>query len=149
MQPGGSTPNSGLNRKEKEEERKRELNKMREEARAKRAEEAVSPSAFPAIVLQLTAECLARRVPSISSPPPRRCSDSTRSCGIATQWRPTQTYLVPPFETRQRRGRKESEKRVGIRKNDQPLLYTRHVSHIVGYTPSPPRIMSQTDLQVS
>ena len=51
VQPGGSTPNSGLNRKEKEEERKRELNKMREEARAKRAEEAVSPSAFPAIVL--------------------------------------------------------------------------------------------------
>ncbi|KAI0082806.1 hypothetical protein K474DRAFT_1654983 [Panus rudis PR-1116 ss-1] len=38
--PAGSTPNSGLNRKEKEEERRRELNKMREEARAKRAEEA-------------------------------------------------------------------------------------------------------------
>ncbi|PCH37960.1 hypothetical protein WOLCODRAFT_135958 [Wolfiporia cocos MD-104 SS10] len=37
---GGSTPNSGLNRKEKEEERRRELNRMREEARAKRAEEA-------------------------------------------------------------------------------------------------------------
>lgn len=41
-QPGGSTPNSGLNRREKEEERRRELNRMREEARAKRAEEAVS-----------------------------------------------------------------------------------------------------------
>ncbi|KZT09336.1 uncharacterized protein LAESUDRAFT_810942 [Laetiporus sulphureus 93-53] len=38
--PGGSTPNSGLNRKEKEEARRRELNKMREEARSKRAEEA-------------------------------------------------------------------------------------------------------------
>nr|VWO98046.1 Alcohol oxidase [Ganoderma boninense] len=34
--PGGSTPNSGLNRKQKEEERKKELNKMRNEARAKR-----------------------------------------------------------------------------------------------------------------
>lgn len=41
-QPGGSTPNSGLNRKEKEEERKRELNKMREEDRARRLESAVS-----------------------------------------------------------------------------------------------------------
>lgn len=40
--PAGSTPNAGLNRKEKEEERRRELNKMREEARAKRATEAVS-----------------------------------------------------------------------------------------------------------
>lgn len=38
--PAGSTPNAGLNRKEKEEERRRELNKMREEARAKRATEA-------------------------------------------------------------------------------------------------------------
>ncbi|KAM5534073.1 hypothetical protein V8D89_012254 [Ganoderma adspersum] len=34
--PGGSTPNSGLNRKQKEEERKKELNKMRNDARAKR-----------------------------------------------------------------------------------------------------------------
>ncbi|PIL24205.1 hypothetical protein GSI_13958 [Ganoderma sinense ZZ0214-1] len=34
--PGGSTPNSGLNRKQKEEERKKELNKMRNEARVKR-----------------------------------------------------------------------------------------------------------------
>ncbi|KAH9952134.1 hypothetical protein B0H21DRAFT_880312 [Amylocystis lapponica] len=38
--PGSSTPNSGLNRKEKEEERRKELNRMREEARAKRTEEA-------------------------------------------------------------------------------------------------------------
>ncbi|KAH7930772.1 hypothetical protein BV22DRAFT_1053972 [Leucogyrophana mollusca] len=38
--PGGSTPRSGLNRREKEEERRKELNKMRDEARAKRAEEA-------------------------------------------------------------------------------------------------------------
>ncbi|EJF66065.1 hypothetical protein DICSQDRAFT_165762 [Dichomitus squalens LYAD-421 SS1] len=38
--PGGSTPNSGLNRKQKEEERRKELNKMREEARAKREAEA-------------------------------------------------------------------------------------------------------------
>ncbi|KDQ60823.1 hypothetical protein JAAARDRAFT_55557 [Jaapia argillacea MUCL 33604] len=37
---GGSTPRSGLNRKEKELERKKELNKMRDEARAKRLEEA-------------------------------------------------------------------------------------------------------------
>ncbi|GBE82086.1 predicted protein [Sparassis crispa] len=37
---GGSTPNSGLNRKEKEEERRKELNRMRDAARAKRAEEA-------------------------------------------------------------------------------------------------------------
>ncbi|KAI1794585.1 hypothetical protein LXA43DRAFT_1114274 [Ganoderma leucocontextum] len=42
--PGGSTPNSGLNRKQKEEERKKELNKMRNEARAKR--EAESRHAF-------------------------------------------------------------------------------------------------------
>ncbi|KZT09539.1 uncharacterized protein LAESUDRAFT_756492 [Laetiporus sulphureus 93-53] len=38
--PGSSTPDSGLNRKEKEEQRRSELNKMREEARAKRAEQA-------------------------------------------------------------------------------------------------------------
>ncbi|KAH7914654.1 hypothetical protein BJ138DRAFT_1110329 [Hygrophoropsis aurantiaca] len=38
--PGGSTPRSGLNRREKEEERRKELNKMRDEARARRAEEA-------------------------------------------------------------------------------------------------------------
>ncbi|CCM03109.1 uncharacterized protein FIBRA_05229 [Fibroporia radiculosa] len=38
--PGGTTPNSGLNRKEKEEERRKELNKMRDDARAKRADEA-------------------------------------------------------------------------------------------------------------
>ncbi|KAG1756775.1 uncharacterized protein EDB91DRAFT_1241823 [Suillus paluster] len=37
---GGSTPRSGLNRKEKEEERRKELSKMRDEAKAKRAEEA-------------------------------------------------------------------------------------------------------------
>ncbi|KAI0807593.1 hypothetical protein C8Q74DRAFT_1363080 [Fomes fomentarius] len=37
---GSSTPNSGLNRKQKEEERKKELNKMRNEARAKREAEA-------------------------------------------------------------------------------------------------------------
>lgn len=42
LKPNRATPNSGLNRKEKEEERKKELNKMREEARAKRAEEEVS-----------------------------------------------------------------------------------------------------------
>ncbi|EIW60106.1 uncharacterized protein TRAVEDRAFT_27793 [Trametes versicolor FP-101664 SS1] len=35
-QPGVSTPNSGLNRKQKEEERRKELNRMRDEARAKR-----------------------------------------------------------------------------------------------------------------
>ncbi|KIP09481.1 hypothetical protein PHLGIDRAFT_126229 [Phlebiopsis gigantea 11061_1 CR5-6] len=40
MKPGGITPNSGLSRKEKEEERRRELNKMREDARAKRGAEA-------------------------------------------------------------------------------------------------------------
>lgn len=40
QKPGGTTPNSGLNRKEKEEERRRELNKMRDQARAKRMEEA-------------------------------------------------------------------------------------------------------------
>ncbi|KAF7789514.1 hypothetical protein EIP86_000460 [Pleurotus ostreatoroseus] len=54
--PGGSTPNSGLNRKEKEEERKKELNKMREEARAKRAEEAQKTS----FDLQAAAEKIAR-----------------------------------------------------------------------------------------
>ncbi|OCH93372.1 hypothetical protein OBBRIDRAFT_824088 [Obba rivulosa] len=37
---GGNTPNSGLNRKEKAEERRKELNKLREDARAKRVEEA-------------------------------------------------------------------------------------------------------------
>ncbi|KAG2063816.1 hypothetical protein BDR04DRAFT_1146173 [Suillus decipiens] len=37
---GGSAPRSGLNRREKEEERRKELNKMRDEAKAKRAEEA-------------------------------------------------------------------------------------------------------------
>jgi hypothetical protein len=42
FQAGGSTPRSGLNRREKEEERRKELNKMRDEAKAKRAEEAVS-----------------------------------------------------------------------------------------------------------
>jgi hypothetical protein len=41
VQAGGSTPRSGLNRREKEEERRKELNKMRDEAKAKRAEEAV------------------------------------------------------------------------------------------------------------
>ncbi|RDX56522.1 hypothetical protein OH76DRAFT_1395641 [Lentinus brumalis] len=39
-QPGGGAPNSGLNRKQKEEERRKELNKMRDEARAKREAEA-------------------------------------------------------------------------------------------------------------
>ncbi|KAL7283581.1 hypothetical protein PYCCODRAFT_1473205 [Trametes coccinea BRFM310] len=38
--PGAATPNSGLNRKQKEEERRRELNKMRDEARAKREADA-------------------------------------------------------------------------------------------------------------
>ncbi|OBZ69179.1 hypothetical protein A0H81_10813 [Grifola frondosa] len=38
--PGASTPNSGLNRKQKEEERRKELDRMRDEARAKRQEEA-------------------------------------------------------------------------------------------------------------
>ncbi|KAI8989659.1 hypothetical protein BD414DRAFT_484860 [Trametes punicea] len=38
--PGASTPDSGLNRKQREEERRRELNRMREEARAKREAEA-------------------------------------------------------------------------------------------------------------
>ncbi|KAF8746134.1 hypothetical protein AX14_000181 [Amanita brunnescens Koide BX004] len=38
---GGSTPRSGLSRREKNEERQRELNKMREEAKAKRELEAV------------------------------------------------------------------------------------------------------------
>ncbi|KAI6108983.1 hypothetical protein EV401DRAFT_2076587 [Pisolithus croceorrhizus] len=37
---GGSTPGSSLTRREKEEERRKELNRMRDEARAKRAEEA-------------------------------------------------------------------------------------------------------------
>ncbi|KII88497.1 hypothetical protein PLICRDRAFT_41653 [Plicaturopsis crispa FD-325 SS-3] len=37
---GGSTPRSGLNNREKAEERRKELNKMRDEARAKRAAEA-------------------------------------------------------------------------------------------------------------
>ncbi|KIJ17407.1 hypothetical protein PAXINDRAFT_154695 [Paxillus involutus ATCC 200175] len=37
---GGNTPRSGLNRREKEEERRKELDKMRDEARARRAEEA-------------------------------------------------------------------------------------------------------------
>ena len=47
-----STPNSGLNRKQKEEERRRELNRMREEARAKREAEAVSlaPISFYTVV---------------------------------------------------------------------------------------------------
>ncbi|KAI9057889.1 hypothetical protein FKP32DRAFT_1597850 [Trametes sanguinea] len=38
--PGVGTPDSGLNRKQKEEERRRELNKMRDEARARREAEA-------------------------------------------------------------------------------------------------------------
>ncbi|KAI0819224.1 hypothetical protein BC628DRAFT_1333433 [Trametes gibbosa] len=42
--PGLSAPNSGLNRKQKEEERKKELHRMRDEARAKR--EAESENAF-------------------------------------------------------------------------------------------------------
>ncbi|KAL4074438.1 hypothetical protein V8B97DRAFT_1916300 [Scleroderma yunnanense] len=37
---GGNTPKSGLNRREKEEERRRELNRLRDDARAKRAEDA-------------------------------------------------------------------------------------------------------------
>ncbi|KAI0682443.1 hypothetical protein BC835DRAFT_1400182 [Cytidiella melzeri] len=37
--PSGSTPNAGLVRKEREEERRKELNKMRDEARAKRTQE--------------------------------------------------------------------------------------------------------------
>jgi hypothetical protein len=37
---GGSTPRSGLNRREKGDERRKELDKMRDEARARRAEEA-------------------------------------------------------------------------------------------------------------
>ncbi|THH31138.1 hypothetical protein EUX98_g3049 [Antrodiella citrinella] len=40
QKPGGTTPNSGLNRKEKEEERRKELNRMRDDARAKRLQEA-------------------------------------------------------------------------------------------------------------
>ncbi|KAF9227928.1 hypothetical protein BS17DRAFT_806221 [Gyrodon lividus] len=36
---GGNTPRSGLNRRDKEEERRKELDKMRDEARARRAEE--------------------------------------------------------------------------------------------------------------
>ena len=46
-QPGGATPNSGLSRKEKEEERRKELSKMREEARAKRAAETVCQRGSP------------------------------------------------------------------------------------------------------
>ncbi|KAI0341828.1 hypothetical protein BDW22DRAFT_1358709 [Trametopsis cervina] len=42
--PSGSTPNAGLNRKEREEERRKELNKMRDEARAKRMQDMVSLS---------------------------------------------------------------------------------------------------------
>lgn len=42
LQAGGSTPRSGLNRREKDEERRRELNKMRDDARSKRALELVS-----------------------------------------------------------------------------------------------------------
>ncbi len=45
-QPSGATPNSGLNRKEKEEERKKELHRMRDEDRARRAEETVSILVF-------------------------------------------------------------------------------------------------------
>jgi hypothetical protein len=40
-QTGGATPRSGLNRREKDEERRKELNKLRDEARAKRSLEAV------------------------------------------------------------------------------------------------------------
>lgn len=42
IQAGGNTPRSGLSRREKEEERRRELNKMRDEAKAKRLAKAVS-----------------------------------------------------------------------------------------------------------
>ncbi|TCD66025.1 hypothetical protein EIP91_001925 [Steccherinum ochraceum] len=44
--PGGTTPNSGFNRKEKEEERRKELNKMREDARAKRLAESQQKTTF-------------------------------------------------------------------------------------------------------
>ncbi|KIM65256.1 hypothetical protein SCLCIDRAFT_537052 [Scleroderma citrinum Foug A] len=37
---GGNTPRSGLNRREREEERRKELDRLRDEARAKRAEDA-------------------------------------------------------------------------------------------------------------
>ncbi|KAF8894614.1 hypothetical protein BD779DRAFT_853350 [Infundibulicybe gibba] len=52
---GGSTPRSGLNRREKDEERRKELNKMRDEARAKRALEEI-----PAFDLQGQTEKIAR-----------------------------------------------------------------------------------------
>ena len=42
FQPGAGGPRAGLNRREKEEARRKELNKMRDEARARRVEEAVS-----------------------------------------------------------------------------------------------------------
>jgi hypothetical protein len=42
VEAGGSTPRSGLNRREKEEERRKELNRMRDEYIAKRQEESVN-----------------------------------------------------------------------------------------------------------
>jgi hypothetical protein len=47
-QGGAGTPRSGLNRRERDEDRRRELDRMRDEARAKRDAEAVShPPPFP------------------------------------------------------------------------------------------------------
>lgn len=46
LQTGGSTPRSGLSRREKEEERRKELHKMRDEARAKRNEGLVSTTSL-------------------------------------------------------------------------------------------------------
>ncbi|KAJ7940639.1 hypothetical protein B0H13DRAFT_1939066 [Mycena leptocephala] len=47
---GGSTP-SGFTRREKDEERRKELNRMRDEAKAKRVNEAVGSSNLPFLVL--------------------------------------------------------------------------------------------------
>lgn len=44
FQPAKQTPDSGLNRRHREEDRRKQLDKMRDEAREKRAEDIVSVS---------------------------------------------------------------------------------------------------------
>ncbi|KAI0647284.1 hypothetical protein C8Q79DRAFT_907956 [Trametes meyenii] len=91
--PGASTPNSGLNRKQKEEERRKELNKMREDARAKREADAknafdlqAAPEKIERFVLQRLRHSTAR-FPNVLGAAFKEMHDRNRTHGIASERR--------------------------------------------------------------
>ncbi|KAI0672990.1 hypothetical protein C8Q78DRAFT_691850 [Trametes maxima] len=91
--PGTSTPDSGLNRKQKEEERRRELNKMREEARAKREADAknafdlqAAPDKIERFVLKRLRHSTAR-FPNVLGAAFKEMHERNRTQGIAGERR--------------------------------------------------------------